>query len=140
RVKPFDLNGGWVPWYTLHKLFAGLLDAHRYLQNTKALAIPVKLDKRANNTVSKLTEEQFQRMLSCEHGGMNEVLAELYARTGNEKYLRLSKRFQHKRVLEPLALREDRLQGLHANTQIPKLIGLARRYELTADAGDRTAA
>ena len=74
-------------------------------------------------------------MLGCEHGGMNEVLAELYARTGNEKYLRLSRRFHHKAVLEPLARREDRLQGLHANTQIPKLIGLARRYELTADAG-----
>ena len=71
---------------------------------------------------------------------MNEVLAELYARTGNEKYLQLSRRFHHKAVLEPLARREDRLQGLHANTQIPKLIGLARRYELTVDAGDKTAA
>jgi DUF1680 family protein len=71
---------------------------------------------------------------------MNEVLAELYARTGNEQYLRLSRRFHHKAVLDPLARREDRLQGLHANTQIPKLIGLARRYELTADAADKTAA
>jgi hypothetical protein len=140
RVQPFDLNGGWVPWYTLHKLFAGLLDVHEHFHNPKALTIAVKLADWADVTLSKLTEEQFQRMLDCEHGGMNEVLAELYARTGNEKYLRLSKRFHHKRVLEPLALREDRLQGLHANTQIPKLIGLARRYELTADAGDRTAA
>jgi DUF1680 family protein len=70
---------------------------------------------------------------------MNESLAELYARTGNEKYLRLSRRFHHKAVLEPLTRREDRLQGLHANTQIPKLIGLARRYELTEDFADRTA-
>lgn len=140
RVKPFDLNGGWVPWYTLHKLFAGLLDAHRYLQSTRALGIAVKLADWANTTVAKLNEEQFQRMLGCEHGGMNEVLAELYARTGNEKYLQLSRRFHHKAVLEPLASREDRLQGLHANTQIPKLIGLARRYELTHDAGDKTAA
>ncbi|HET6976446.1 MAG TPA: beta-L-arabinofuranosidase domain-containing protein [Pyrinomonadaceae bacterium] len=140
RVKPFDLNGGWVPWYTLHKLFAGLLDAHRYLQSTKALAIAVKLADFADATVAKLTEEQFQRMLGCEHGGMNEVLAELYARTGTEKYLQLSKRFHHKAVLEPLARQEDRLPGLHANTQIPKLIGLARRYELTLDANDKTAA
>ncbi|HEU4931863.1 MAG TPA: glycoside hydrolase family 127 protein, partial [Pyrinomonadaceae bacterium] len=140
RVKPFDLNGGWVPWYTLHKLFAGLLDAHRYLPSKQALGIAVKLADWADTTVAKLTEEQFQRMLGCEHGGMNEVLAELYGRTGNEKYLQLSRRFHHKAVLEPLASREDRLQGLHANTQIPKLIGLARRYELTLDAGDKTAA
>lgn len=140
RVKPFDLNGGWVPWYTLHKLFAGLLDAHRYLQSTRALGIAVKLADWADATVAKLNEEQFQRMLDCEHGGMNEVLAEVYARTGNQKYLQLSRRFHHKAVLEPLASREDRLQGLHANTQIPKLIGLARRYELTLDAEDKTAA
>ena len=140
RVQPFNLNGGWVPWYTLHKLFAGLLDAHRYLQSTKALDVAVKLADFADTTVAKLTEEQFQRMLGCEHGGMNEVLAELYARTGNEKYLQLSKRFHHKAVLEPLARQEDRLPGLHANTQIPKLIGLARRYELTLDATDKTAA
>ena len=140
RVQPFDLNGGWVPWYTLHKLFAGLLDVNRYSQNPKALTIAVKLADWANTTVSKLTEEQFQHMLGCEHGGMNEVLAELYARTGNDKYLALSRRFHHKAVLEPLARREDRLQGLHANTQIPKLIGLARRYELTGEVADKTAA
>jgi DUF1680 family protein len=140
RVQPFNLNGGWVPWYTLHKLFAGLLDVNRYVDNTKALSIAVKLADWADSTVTNLSEEQFQRMLGCEHGGMNEVLAELYARTGNEKYLRLSRRFHHKAVLEPLARREDRLQGLHANTQIPKLIGLARRFELTADAADKTAA
>ena len=140
RTQPFDLNGGWVPWYTLHKLFAGLLDADRYTRNTKALAIAIKLADWADATLANLNEEQFQHMLACEHGGMNEVLAELYARTGDEKYLKLSRRFHHKAVLEPLARREDRLQGLHANTQIPKLIGLARRYELTEDAPDKTAA
>ncbi len=140
RAQPFDLNGGWVPWYTLHKLFAGLLDVHRYFKNPTALSIAVKLADWSDSTLAKLTEQQFQRMLDCEHGGMNEVLAELYARTGNEKYLKLSRRFHHKAVLEPLARREDRLQGLHANTQIPKLIGLARRYELTSDPADKTAA
>jgi DUF1680 family protein len=140
RVQPFDLNGGWVPWYTLHKLFAGLLDAHQHVQSTKALAIAINLADWADATVAKLTDEQFQRMLRCEHGGMNEVLAELYARTGKEKYLQLSRRFHHKAVLDPLARQEDHLQGLHANTQIPKLIGLARRYELTLDANDKTAA
>ena len=140
RVQPFDLNGGWVPWYTLHKLFAGLLDVDRYFQNRNALSIAVKLADWSDSTLAKLTEEQFQRMLDCEHGGMNEVLAELYARTGNEKYLQLSRRFHHKAVLDPLTQQEDRLQGLHANTQIPKLIGLARRYELTANEADKTAA
>jgi len=139
RSKGFDLNGGWVPWYTLHKLFAGLLDANEFCGNAKALAVAIKLADWADATLANLTEEQFQRMLACEHGGMNESLAELYARTGNEKYLRLSRRFHHKAVLEPLARREDHLQGLHANTQIPKLIGLARRYELTQDAADKTA-
>jgi DUF1680 family protein len=140
RSKGFDLNGGWVPWYTLHKLFAGLLDAEMYTASRAALVVAIKLADWAYDTTANLTEEQFQRMLACEHGGMNESLAELYARTGNNKYLSLSRRFHHKAVLEPLARKEDRLQGLHANTQIPKLIGLARRYELTAEAADRTAA
>lgn len=140
RPQPFDLNGGWVPWYTLHKLFAGLLDAHYYLQSKNALNVATRLADWADTTLAKLTEEQFQLMLDCEHGGMNEVLAELYARTGNQKYLQLSRRFHHKKVLEPLTRQEDRLQGLHANTQIPKLIGLARRYELTSDPSDKTAA
>ncbi len=140
RSKGFDLNGGWVPWYTLHKLFAGLLDAHHYCANEQALSVAIKLADWADSTTAKLTEEQFQRMLACEHGGMNEALAELYARTGNEKYLRLSRRFHHKAVLDPLTRQEDRLAGLHANTQIPKLIGLARRYELTGDVSDKTAA
>jgi DUF1680 family protein len=140
RSKGFDLNGGWVPWYTLHKIFAGLLDAHQYTGNQKALAVAVKLGDWADATVGHLTDEQFQRMLACEHGGMNESLAELYARTGDEKYLKLSRRFHHKAVLDPLAHEEDRLAGLHANTQIPKLIGLARRYELTGDETDKRAA
>lgn len=140
RSQGFDLNGGWVPWYTLHKIFAGLLDAHEYVGSEKALAVAVKLGDWADATVGRLTDEQFQRMLACEHGGMNESLAELYARTGNETYLKLSRRFHHRAVLDPLAREEDRLAGLHANTQIPKLIGLARRYELTGDRADKTAA
>ncbi|HKQ53451.1 MAG TPA: beta-L-arabinofuranosidase domain-containing protein, partial [Pyrinomonadaceae bacterium] len=111
RSKGFDLNGGWVPWYTLHKIFAGLLDAHQYTGSEKALAVAVKLGDWADATVGHLTDEQFQRMLVAEHGGMNESLAELYARTGNEKYLKLSGRFHHKAVLDPLAHEEDRLQG-----------------------------
>lgn len=140
RSQGFDLNGGWVPWYTMHKLFAGLLDAHQYVKSERALAVVARLADWAERTTAGLDEEQFQRMLACEHGGMNESLAELSARTGDEKYLRLARRFYHRAVLDPLARREDRLQGLHANTQIPKVIGLARLHELTSDSAHRTAA
>jgi hypothetical protein len=140
RSQGFDLNGLWVPWYTQHKLFVGLLDAYRYCRNDKALAVARKLGDWVGDVVANLNDEQFQRMLACEHGGMNEMLAELYAITGDEKYLKLSRRFHHKAVLDPLANRQDCLPGLHGNTQIPKIIGVARRYEVTADATDRTIA
>ncbi|HOJ62129.1 MAG TPA: glycoside hydrolase family 127 protein [bacterium] len=140
RAQGFDLNGGWVPFYTLHKLLAGLRDAYHYCENPKALAIAVRLADFVEKTLSGLNEEQMQAILKCEHGGMNEVLADLYADTGETRYLALSRRFHHKAVLDPLVQGEDRLQGLHGNTQIPKLIGLARRYELTGDPNDRQAA
>ncbi len=133
RAKPFDLNGLWVPWYTLHKLFAGLLDAHRYCGNEKALTIATRLADWADNILANLSDEQMQTMLACEHGGMVEVLAELYARTGNERYLRLAKRFYHRAVMDPLARGVDCLPGLHGNTQVPKVIGMARLYELTGE-------
>ncbi len=140
RSQGFDLNGLWVPWYTQHKVFAGLLDVYRHCRNDKALSVARKLGDWVGDVVAKLNDEQMQKMLACEHGGMNESLAELYAITGEEKYLNLSRRFHHKAVLDPLASREDRLPGLHGNTQIPKVIGVARRYEVTADAADRTIA
>jgi len=134
---PFTLNGGWVPWYTMHKLFAGLLDAHRYGGNEKALKIATRLADWAEKITDHLSEEQIQKMLYVEQGGMLESLVELYARTGDKKYLRLSERFYHKAVMEPLAEgRGEILEGLHANMQIPKVIGVARRYEMTEHPGD----
>ena len=140
RSQGFDLNGGWVPWYTMHKIFAGLLDAHQHAKSERALAVVRALGDWAERATARLSEEQFQRMLAAEHGGMNESLAELYARTGEERYLKLARRFHHRAVLDPLARREDRLAGLHANTQIPKVIGLARLHELAGEESDRTAA
>jgi len=137
RSKGFDLNGIWVPWYTQHKLFAGLFDVYRYCDNDEALAMARKLGDWACELTANLSEALFQKMLACEHGGMNESLAELYAITGDEKYLALSRRFHHKAVLDPLASGEDCLPGLHGNTQIPKIIGVARRYEVTGDPTDR---
>ena len=137
RSAGFDLNGCWVPWYTLHKELAGLLDAHRYCGNQKALAVAKRLGDWAIDVTSNLDEEQFQKMLACEHGGMNESLAELYARTGEKKFLDLSLRFHHKAILDPLSQDVDCLPGIHGNTQIPKIIGAALRYELTGRESDR---
>ncbi|MEO8416809.1 MAG: beta-L-arabinofuranosidase domain-containing protein [Ginsengibacter sp.] len=133
RSQGFDLNGGWVPWYTIHKLLAGLVDAYRYAGNKKALGIATKFGNWIDVKFKNLTEEQFQKMLDCEQGGMNEALANIYALTGNKKYLVLSYRFDHHRILDPLAEDEDILAGKHANTQIPKVIGTARQYELTGN-------
>ncbi len=120
-----------VPWYTLHKIFAGLRDAHLYTNSAAALAVLVKLSDWAIATTDKMSDEQFERMLRTEHGGMNEVLADVFSLTGQEKYLMLAERFCHRLLLEPLSESRDSLNGLHSNTQIPKVIGFARLYELT---------
>ena len=131
EAKPFNLNGGWVPWYNLHKTFAGLRDAYRYAGNDKAKEVLIKLSDWAVDLSSHLTDQQFQEMLKAEQGGMKEVMADVYGITGDEKYMDLSKRFNHKVVFNPLAQGVDSLEGLHANTQIPKIIGAARDFELT---------
>ena len=123
----------WAPYYTLHKIFAGLQDVYVYCDNQQALAVVQKFADWALQRNSRLSDEQMQKMLGNEHGGMNETLANLFALTGNPDYLKLSLRFNHRAVLDPLSRGEDRLTGLHANTQIPKFIGVARQYELTAD-------
>lgn len=130
----------WAPYYTLHKILAGLLDAYVYCGDQQALEVAKKLGDWVIARNSRLTDEQMQRMLNVEHGGMNEALANLYALTGEEKYLRIAERFNHLAVLKPLAEGKDILTGLHANTQIPKFIGAARLYELTGTPWYRDAA
>ena len=137
RSKGFDLNGIWVPWYNEHKTMAGLRDAYRLCGNEKALEVEKNLAGWIGTIVDDLDEAQIQEMLHCEHGGMNEVLADLYGETGNEEYLKLSRVFHHRAILDPLAEGIDILPGKHGNTQIPKFIGVARRYELTNDSTDR---
>jgi len=131
--KGFDLNGIWVPWYNLHKLWMGLYDAYTLCGIEDAFAVVVRLSDWAISVTQNLTDEQWQTMLACEHGGMNEALAQVYAITGEKRFLELAMKFNHKAVLEPLAKGEDSLPGLHGNTQIPKVIGAAREYELTGD-------
>ncbi|MCK4826305.1 glycoside hydrolase family 127 protein, partial [bacterium] len=137
RSRGFDLNGLWAPYYTMHKVMAGLRDAYHLCSNKKALGIEKQFADWIETVVAGLYDEQVQKMLHCEHGGINEVLADLFADTGDEKYLKLSRTFYHKEIFEPLLRGEDILPGKHANTQIPKLIGLARLYELTGDETDR---
>ncbi|HKE92889.1 MAG TPA: glycoside hydrolase family 127 protein, partial [Povalibacter sp.] len=133
-------NDAWVPWYTEHKVLAGLKDAWVLGGNEQAKDVTLKLADWVGAVTSNLTPEQLQTMLSVEHGGMREVLVEIYALTGNEKYLETSRRFYHHAVLDPLREGRDELPGRHANTQIPKVTGAARSYEVTGDEGDRTVA
>ena len=123
----------WAPWYTVHKLLAGMIDNYTLCGNTQALDIAEKMARWTKGRMDKLSDAQMQRMLENEHGGMNEGLANLYGLTGKKEYLALAERFNHHAVLDPLTRREDTLDGLHANTQIPKVIGAAREYELTGD-------
>ncbi len=120
-----------VPWYTMHKIFAGLRDACLYTSNSRARQVLVRLSDWAINHTQHLNEEQFQKMLGTEHGGMNEVLADVYAITRDAKYLTLAKKFSHRALLDPLSQGRDTLDRLHSNTQIPKVIGFHRLYELT---------
>jgi DUF1680 family protein len=123
----------WAPYYTIHKIMAGLLDAYLLTGNAQALDVLKKQADWVAFRVGRLTEDQQQKALDTEFGGMNEVLANLYAATGEQKYLETAKKFEHKRILDPLARGVDPLDNVHANTQIPKIIGVAREYELTGD-------
>ena len=123
----------WAPFYTYHKILAGHLDMYTLCGNEQALASAEKMAQWTDKYLKPLSDEQWATMQMVEHGGMNESLFNLYALTGKEQYLALARRFDHKKFFDPLAERKDELKGLHANTNIPKVIGAARGYELTGD-------
>jgi uncharacterized protein len=118
-----------VPWYTTHKVLAGLRDAHRHRGSAQALDVWVKFTDWIDRTCANVADDAFQKMLDREHGGMNEVLVDLHALTGDARYARLAQKFSHQALLRPLAAGVDSLDGLHANTQIPKVIGFSRMAE-----------
>lgn len=130
RASGFGLNDRWVPLYNIHKIYAGLRDAYWYTGSEKAKKMLIKLTDWMANEVSALSDEQIQDMLRSEHGGLNEVFADVYEITGNKKYLQLAHKFSHQAILNPLLLGEDKLTGIHANTQIPKVIGYKRIADL----------
>jgi DUF1680 family protein len=129
----FDLNGLWSPWYVEHKILAGLRDAYRYTGNHTALDVEIKFMEWADSILSKMDDEQIQRMLNTEFGGMNEVTADLYADTGDRKWLALSGKFEQRSFVTPLANGEDILGGKHGNTNVPKMIGELARYIYTGN-------
>ena len=140
RSGGFDLNGMWSPWYTLHKTYAGLRDAYRFTGNRTALELEINYAKWAESIVNKMTDAQVQRMLNTEFGGMNEVFADLYADTGDPRWLALSYKFEHRAFTEPLKRHQDNLAGKHGNTQVPKMLGSLSRFAYTGDPGDGYAA
>lgn len=129
-----------VPWYTLHKVFAGLRDGALLADSEEARAVLLRLADWGVVATKTLSDAAFEAMLDTEHGGMNEIYADLYAMTGKAEYRDLARRFSHKALLAPLARRQDHLDGLHANTQVPKVVGFQRVYEATGDAAYQDAA
>jgi uncharacterized protein len=140
RAANFDLNGLWSPWYTLHKTFAGLRDAYRHTGNQAALDVEAKFAHWAEKFLAPMDDATVQRMLATEFGGMNEMMADLYADTADQRWLDLSYKFEHRAVFEPLRRGQDPLDGLHGNTQVPKMVGLAARYQYAGDPKDLSAA
>jgi hypothetical protein len=140
RSGGFDLNGMWSPWYVQHKIFAGLRDAWRHTGNRTALDVEIKFAVWAERILAPLSEEQIQRMLATEFGGMNEVLADLYADTGDRRWLALAGKFHHVAIVDRLAEGKDILPGVHGNTQVPKLYGALKLYLYTGNETEGTAA
>ena len=130
RAASFGLNDRWVPLYNIHKIFAGLRDAYLIYGSKECREMFIGLTDWMYRLTSALTDEQLQDMLRSEHGGLNEVFADAAAISGDARFMELAKRFSHKRVLEPLLKGEDHLTGMHANTQIPKVIGYKRIADL----------
>ncbi|MGH9761955.1 MAG: beta-L-arabinofuranosidase domain-containing protein, partial [Blastocatellia bacterium] len=123
----------WAPYYTIHKIMAGLLDVYLECDDELALDVVTKMADWVGFRAGRLSEEQQQRDLETEFGGMNEVLSNLYAVTGKHEYLEIARKFNHRALFDPLARGDDPLDGHHANTQFPKIIGAARQYELTGE-------
>ena len=136
----FDKNltswaeGYWVPWYNLHKIFKGLTDAYSVTEDQTVLRVLLRFADWACDGLSDFSDEDFEKMLEYEHGGMNEVFANLYRITKNEKYLYFAEKFTHKKLFRFLLKGEDKLDGWHANTQIPKVTGMAAIYAAAPEA------
>ena len=126
KADLFSLNDRWVPLYNIDKIFHGLRDAYNVAGSSQAKHMLFKLGEWFLATTAKLTDEQVQQMLYSEHGGLNDVFADMYVISDDERYLKLARQFSHNIIIEPLLHKEDKLTGLHANTQILKIIGMLK--------------
>lgn len=136
KIKEGDVSAiwkYWVPWYNVHKMYAGLKDAWMYAGNEDAKKMFLQFCDWAIDIIKALSDAKMEEMLGQEHGGMNEVFADAYQITGDQKYLVAAKRFSHRQILEPLSVNKDELDNKHANTQVPKAIGFQRIGELAND-------
>ncbi len=136
----FSLNGMWSPWYSIHKILAGLRDTWLHTARPQAKEILIGLADWSLQYPARLSVAQMQTMLISEQGGMNEVLADVYCITGDRKYLRGAEAFNEHSQLDPLMHRKDILTGTHSNQYIPRVIGIAREYELTGNGKYRAGA
>ncbi|MEV7044014.1 beta-L-arabinofuranosidase domain-containing protein [Amycolatopsis sp. NPDC051061] len=138
-----DLEAGksvWAPYYTIHKILAGLLDQHRLLGTAGALDVARGIARWIDARTAPLSHDAMQKVLHTEFGGMNEALANLYAITRDPLHLTLARRFDHDEIFTPLAARQDTLAGRHANTDIAKIVGAAAEYGVTGEQRYRTIA
>lgn len=127
----FGLNNTWVPFYNIHKLFAGLNDAYQYTGSEQAKTILIKLGDWFIELIRPLSDEQIEKILKTEHGGINESFADLYRITKDKKYLETAEKLSQKAFLNPLIAKQDELTGMHANTQIPKVLGFEKIAKLS---------
>jgi DUF1680 family protein len=142
KLKKGDFRAykaAWVAWYNVHKTYAGLRDAWIYGGSQEAGEVYLKFCDWALDVTSGLSDQQMQEMLDIEQGGMNEVLADAFQLTKDKKYLNAAIRFSHQRLMRPLANRQDSLDNIHANTQVPKAVGFQRIGELSHDPSFETA-
>jgi len=133
KADLFSLNDRWVPLYNIDKIFHGLRDAYEIAHREQARTMLLDLGEWMLDITAELSDEQIQQMLYSEHGGLNEVFADMAAISGDERYLVLARQFTHQKIIQPLTQHQDKLTGLHANTQIPKIIGALRVAELDDD-------
>ena len=133
-------RGAWVPWYNVHKMYAGLRDAWQYAGIEKAKDMFIKFCDWGLTIFADLDDNQMEQMTGTEFGGMNEIFADAYQITGDRKYIEAAKRFRHKDIFENMADGRDNLDNKHANTQVPKAVGYARVAALDNDARARKAA
>lgn len=131
RLESGTISNGNVPYYAIHKTLAGLLDVYRWIGDENAKSVLLSLASWVDARTSKISFDDMQRILRTEFGGMNEVMADIYHQTGDRKWLTVAQRFDHAAVFDLLASNQDQLNGIHANTQVPKWIGAAREYTAT---------